>query len=532
MTDPALIAFAACAALLAATGIGVWIGCTRSRASTARVISDLETKAQVLANDSQHSEQTLARVEQAFKEQAEALREEAERRASAEERARQTAELEAAIASLKEENDRRLNEQSVVQVKLAKLESEHSLLQEQRATFEGHLEKSRSQLDASREEIVSLRAQLADAQARLASAQELIGKTDALKEQMTHHFQSLANDVLEAKSKRFCEQNQENLGALLNPLRERIAEIQKKVDDTYSNESKERVSLQGEIRRLAELNQRITTEAANLTTALKGSNKAQGTWGEVVLETVLESSGLREGHEYLRQNSITDQDGTRSQPDVVINLPERRHMVIDSKVSLIAYERFAGAETDEERDLSLRAHLVSMRSHAKRLSEKNYQSLYGLQSLDFVLMFVPIEPAFMQAVNGDRALYMDAWKQNVILVSPTTLLATLSTIASIWRREYQNQNAQEIARHCASLYDKFVGFVEDLEDVGKKLSATQRSYDGAKSKLTSGRGNLLKQIDRVRLLGVKPSKQLPDAMLNAALIDEEDEAPSIVQSAN
>lgn len=519
-------------AIFVSIAIGIWFG--RNHVSTVAVKSNTELAARIETqeNESRRLTESLTQTQEDSKQQANELRQETERRSSAEERARHIPRLEEAVASAEAKAANKDQEISGLRIQIARLQSELSSLTSEYASMKADANTIGADLSQKLQEILGLRTDLAEARARLDGAHEQLGKTDVLKEQMTHQFQALANDILEAKSKRFAEQNQENLGALLNPLRERIAEFQKKVEDTYSTESKERVTLQGEIQRLAELNNRINTEAANLTNALKGSNKSQGAWGEFVLETVLESSGLREGHEFTRQVSIAGEDGARSQPDVVINLPESRHMVIDSKVSLVAYERFASAETDTEREVALRAHLSSMRSHLKKLSEKNYQSLYGLRSLDFVLMFIPIEPAFMQAVNGDRALYMDAWKQNVILVSPTTLLATLSTIASIWRREYQSQNALEIARHCASLYDKFVGFVEDLEDVGKKLAATQRSYDDAKSKLSSGRGNLLKQVDRVRLLGVKPSKQLPPAMLSTALIDEEDETPGVAQSAS
>jgi len=344
--------------------------------------------------------------------------------------------------------------------------------------------------------------------------------TDA-KEDLAVRFKNLASEILEDKSRRFAETNKQGLETLLNPLREKIGEFQVKVEQAYDKESRERLTLQGEIKRLAELNAQISEDAVNLTRALKGDSKTQGTWGELVLEKLLESSGLRLNEEYVVQKSFLNEEDRRSKPDVVVNLPEKRHVVIDSKVSLTAYDRYVGAEQEPERQAALRQHVVSVRSHVMELSAKNYQNLYGLESLDFVLMFVPAEPACMLAMQSERDLFLDALRKNVLIVSPSSLIGVLRTIAHIWRQEYQNRNAKELARHCAALYDKFVGFVEDLEDIGRKLEATLLSYEGAKGKLTTGRGNLIRQAERIRSLGVKPTKALPAHLVEEAVENAE-----------
>ncbi|WP_062788641.1 DNA recombination protein RmuC [Aquitalea pelogenes] len=370
--------------------------------------------------------------------------------------------------------------------------------------------------------LASVRAENAELQTRLdAEREQAIEKLKLLqqaREQLSDQFRVLANQILEEKSARFAEQNKTSLGSLLEPLRERIAEFQLRVEQTYDKESKERLSLQNEVARLAALNQQISADAVNLTQALKGSNKTQGTWGELVLERVLASSGLRRGEEYVLQAALGNDDGALLRPDVIVHLPEDKHMVIDSKVSLTAYERYASASDEATRVEQLRLHLASVRQQVRNLSEKNYQQLHGLQSLDFVLMFIPVEPAFMLAVAEDDTLFADAFERNVLIVSPSTLLATLRTIASIWRREMQGRNAQEIAQHCGRLYDKFVGFVTDLEEIGKRLDAAQKAYGMAHNKLVAGRGNLIAQAEKVRKLGVKPSRQIRVDLLT----DEED----------
>ncbi|MBT2325733.1 DNA recombination protein RmuC [Variovorax paradoxus] len=350
------------------------------------------------------------------------------------------------------------------------------------------------------------------------AAQKLQLLTDA-KDALSDQFKALASDILEEKSKRFAEQNQASLGQLLDPLKTQLTEFKGKVEDFYVKEGKERTALSEQVRQLADLNRTLSDDAKNLTTALKGENKTQGNWGELVLERVLEVSGLRKGHEYVVQDSQTREDATRAQPDVVIHLPEERRLVIDAKVSLVAYEELTKADSDEARVLAVRRHLDSVRGHIKALSEKRYQALYGLQSLDFVLLFVPIEPAFMAAVSHDSALFMDAWDRNVLLVSPSTLLFVVRTVAHLWRQESQSKNAQDIAKRGADLYEKLHDFVKDLETVGNRLRQAQEAFDAAQKRLSTGRGNVIRQAEMLRELGVKPAKVMAGPLVEAAMQD-------------
>jgi DNA recombination protein RmuC len=328
---------------------------------------------------------------------------------------------------------------------------------------------------------VALTSELAELTTRLdverSQGEEKLNLLLQAREVLANQFKSLANDILEEKAKRFTEQNQANIGQLLEPLKTKLQEFQGKVEEVYVQEGKDRTALAEQVRQLMELNHSLSQDARNLTRALKGSGKAQGNWGELVLERVLEASGLRKGEEYDVQESHHRDDGTRAQPDVVVHLPEDRHLVVDAKASLTAYEDYATAEDEGDRQAAIKRHLDSVRAHIKGLSDRNYQVLYGLKSLDFVLMFVPIEPAFMLAVTHDRELFMDAWQKNVLLVSPSTLLFVVRTVAHLWRQEAQSRNAQEIAKRGAELYDKLVGFVVDLESLGNRLKQAQRDYD-------------------------------------------------------
>jgi DNA recombination protein RmuC len=333
---------------------------------------------------------------------------------------------------------------------------------------------------------------------------------------LSDQFKNLANEILEEKSKRFAEQNQQNLDILLKPLQEKLTDFRKQVDETYQSEARERFALKQEVEKLAGLNLRMTDETRALTNALKGESKTQGDWGELVLETILENSGLRKGEEYLVQDTQTISDGSRLQPDVVIRLPESKHLVIDSKVSITAYTRYIQADDDAIKTAELNSHVLSIKQHIQGLSAKNYQDLYGVGSIDFVLMFIPIEPAFLAAMRHAPDIYQDALKKNIVIVCPSTLLATVRTVAHLWRQEHQNRNAQEIARQCASLYDKFVGFVEDLDKVGQRLEQAQISYADAVGKLKTGRGNLIRTAENVKKLGVKPNKSLPSKLTDVA----------------
>ena len=366
-----------------------------------------------------------------------------------------------------------------------------------------------------------LRARLeAELEAERRQAAEKIAllqsSTQEAKDALSNQFKNLANEILEERSRRFALQNQENLNVLLKPLSEKLSEFRQQVNDTYQNEARERFALKQEIERLAGLNLQMSNDTKALTNALKGESKTQGDWGELVLETILENSGLRKGEEYLVQDTQTMADGSRLQPDVVIRLPEAKHLVIDSKVSITAYTRYMQADDESQKNAELGAHVQSIRQHIQGLSAKNYQDLYGLGSIDFVLMFIPVEPAFLAAMRHAPDIYQEALRKNIVLVCPSTLLATVRTVAHVWRQEHQNRNAQEIARQCANLYDKFVGFVDDLEKVGQRLEQAQVSYGDAVNKLKTGKGNLIRTAENVKKLGVKPNKSLPNQLLDTS----------------
>jgi len=346
-----------------------------------------------------------------------------------------------------------------------------------------------------------------------------LGRIESLneaKETLTNQFKNLANEILEDKSKRFTEQNAASLDALLKPLQTKLTEFKEQVSNTYGNEARERHALKSEIERLANLNLKMSDETRSLTQALKGDSKVQGNWGELVLESILESSGLRKGEEYVIQDSHTQSDGSRLQPDVVIKLPEGRSLVVDSKVSITAYARHAETSDEGIAEKELAAHILSLRQHIQGLSSKNYSALYGIGSVDFVLMFVPIEPAFLLALKTAPNLYQEALAKNIVLVCPSTLMATLRTVAHLWRQDHQNRNALEIAKQCGNLYDKFVGFVDDLEKLGQRLDQAQTSYHDAFNKLKTGKGNLIRSAEKVRELGVKPSKNLAAPLIESS----------------
>ena len=356
---------------------------------------------------------------------------------------------------------------------------------------------------------------------KLLSQEKLQLLTDAKKE-LSDQFKALAGEILDEKTRKFTEQNQTNLNQLLDPLKTKLIEFQAKVDDVYVKDTTDRTALREQVKQLFALNSTLSQDAKNLAQALKGSSRAQGTWGELILERLLESSGLRKGEEYQVQAAHSREDGTRAQPDVVVRLPEDRNLVIDAKVSLLDYETHYSVDDEAERVAALQRHLNSVRNHIKSLSGRNYQSLYGLKSLDFVLMFIPVEPAFMIAVQHDRQLFTDAWDKNVLLVSPSTLLFVVRTVAHLWRQEAQSRNAQDIANRGAELYDKLCGFVTDLERLGERLRQAQDSYNDAHGKLTRNRGNVIRQAEMLKQLGVKPSKNLPGPLVEAASDDEKD----------
>jgi DNA recombination protein RmuC len=420
---------------------------------------------------------------------------------------RQFGETNAQLTDLRESSAR---DNGKLRAELTAERTAATLVVDELAVAKTSLSQAEAQVGELTDQLTQLRTQ---AEAEQKNSVEKIELLLQAKVALSDQFKTLANDILEEKSKRFAEQNREGISLLLEPLKTKLTEFQGKVEEVYVNEGKDRSALSAQVHRLVELNQSLSQDAKNLTLALKGSAKTQGNWGELILERVLEASGLRKGHEYHVQDSQTREDGSRGQADVIIDLPEERKIVVDAKVSLVAYERFTTADTDEARALSLRQHLDSVRSHIKSLSEKRYHTLYGVKSLDFVLAFVPVEPAFMTAVTNDESLFMDAWNRNVLLVSPSTLLFVVRTVAHLWRQEAQSKNAQEIAKRGGDLYDKLCGFVEDLETIGNRLGQAQKAYDLAHGKLAVGRGNVIRQAEMLRDLGVKPTKTLPAATL-------------------
>jgi DNA recombination protein RmuC len=401
------------------------------------------------------------------------------------------------------------------------LESERSALAERARQLEQQLQEGRSRQEQDRQQQLELNGKLSEAVTLNRNLQEKLqsqkAELEALQDRFTKEFENLANRILEEKSQKFVEQNRNNLDVILNPLKEKIRDFEQKVDQAYKSEAAERNSLKGEIGKLVELNKQISDEAHNLARALKGDTKKQGNWGEFILEKILEHSGLERDREFKVQHSTSNEEGRRVQPDVVVFLPDNKHLIVDSKVSLVAYEAMVNAGSEEEREQYLREHVQSVKNHVRQLSEKKYQSAEGMNAPDFVLLFMPIEPSFSVAIQGDTELFAYAWDRKIVIVSPSTLLATLRTIASLWKQERQTRNALEIARVGGALYDKFKGFIDDLIDVGKKMDAAKAGYSDAMNKLSSGPGNIIKRIEDLRKLGAKSSKELPQALVERAL---------------
>lgn len=335
-----------------------------------------------------------------------------------------------------------------------------------------------------------------------------------LRQNFNQEFENIAHRLFKEHSREFSENSTKNLGDLLNPLKERIQQFEKKVNDVYDIELRDKTSLREEVRMLYSLNKQISEEANNLTKALKGEVKTMGNWGEVMLERILEQSGLEKGTMYKTQVSTTNEEGKRYQPDVIIYLPDKKHIVIDSKVSLLAYERYTNAENEDDRQKYIKEHLASVYNHVKILSSKNYQQSEDFNSPDFVLLFIPIEASFGIAVKEDASLFDFAWQNKIVIVSPSTLLATLMTIQSIWKQDNQTKNAMEIAKQGANLYDKFAGFVEDLRKIGNNLNTTQKAYDDAMGKLFTGKGSLVSRVESLKKLGLRPTKTLPERLID------------------
>lgn len=387
------------------------------------------------------------------------------------------------------------------------------------------IDESNNKLD---EEVRSLRNEKTELQSRLSSnlteiknlqhkLSEEKAEIEELNTRFTKEFENLANKIFSENSTRLSELNKEKISSVLNPLGEKIKAFESRVNDIYSSDTKDRAALKEQIKMLSELNQQMSKDADNLTKALKGESKTQGTWGEFILETLLDKSGLVKGDQYKIQESITQEDGRRLQPDVVVYLPENKTLIIDSKVSLNAYERYNSSDDDEERKGFLKQHIDSIRNHIKALGDKNYQNITKLNSPDFVLMFLPIEPAFALAVQNEASIFNYAFERNIVIVSPSTLFAVLKTIESIWRQEKQSKYAQEIAVQSGRLYDKFVNFLNDLEQVGQRLDQAQRSFESAKRKISAGQGNMITTAEKIRELGAKNAKTLPDSYVDKAL---------------
>lgn len=390
--------------------------------------------------------------------------------------------------------------------------------QERSKSLELHIAELKRDLESERKNALEAHNSLAAAEADYRNVQEKLidqkKELENLNEKFAAQFKNLANEIFEEKSKKFTDQNKSNMFDLLKPLGEKIVEFERKVEDTHKDTITRNSALKEQLENLQRLNLQMTREAENLTKALKGDSKTQGAWGEFILESILEKSGLEKDREYTIQESFTTEEG-RFRPDIIIRLPEKRHVIIDSKVSLTAYNNFVNAATDEEKITALKAHLISIRQHLKGLSEKNYQKISD-RNLDFIIMFIPIEPAYILAIQSDKRLYEEALEKRIVFVSPTLLIPSLQLIKNVWKQEYQNRNSQEIAKHATSLYEKFAGFTNDLIDIGNQLKKTQTSYENAMNKLATGNGNLVKSAERFKALGLKPTKAIDQRLLDRA----------------
>ncbi len=352
---------------------------------------------------------------------------------------------------------------------------------------------------------------------------EKLSLLENAEKQLSVQFENLANKIFEQKSEKFTKTSESGITQLIAPLKDQIETFKRQISDQYVKEGQERASLKTEILGLKELNIQITEEAAALTNALKGDNKQQGNWGELVLERILSESGLRSGHEYETQKSLKDDDGKRYQPDVIVHLPNDKDIIIDSKVSLIAHEKYVNADNDEDRQRAIKEHVNSLNAHIKGLSKKDYQDLTGVRTLDYVLMFIPIESAFISAIEHAPELIKRALDNQIMLVSPTNLLVALRTINNIWQYEYQNQNANKIADQARKMYDKFHGFINDMEKIGRNVDATSKAYEAAMGKLSTGRGNLVRQAELFKKLGVTPTKSLDSSLVDNSSDGEDDD---------
>ena len=393
-----------------------------------------------------------------------------------------------------------------------------SQIRQENQTLTNELNQLESELNQYRQQNVAQFATISELKTRLEETRNAAHERQTILEQseqrLTTQFENLANRIFEHSGKKIEQQNKQSLNFLLSPLKEQLESFKKQVQDSFGEEAKERHTLTHEIRNLQQLNQQMTKEATNLTNALKGNNKIQGNWGEFILSQILDNSGLRLGYEYDTQVNLTNENNQRLQPDVIVHLPQGGDVVIDSKVTLVAYERYFNNDEEIVKTKALSDHLTAVRNHLKQLSQKDYHKLIGINSLDYILMFIPVEPAFLCAIDSDPSLINDALKNNIMIVSPTTLLVALRTIHNLWRYEHQNRNAELIADKASKLYDKVRGFVEDMENLGSTLDKAQQTYQNSLNKLSKGRGNIIGQIERFRELGVEVKKPInPDIAL-------------------
>jgi DNA recombination protein RmuC len=420
-----------------------------------------------------------------------------------------------AIAGIpQDEYQSALDKVNMLQIEKGKLEERVRMISEELKSFSENITAERNKNEQLTIESASLKTSNENL---LKNLNEQEHKLKELEERFKIEFQNIANKLLDENSKKFTMQNKENLDNLLNPLKEKIQTFEKKVEETHRESLEKNAGLIQQILHLKEMNQKISEEAQQLTKALKGDTKKQGNWGELILEKVLERSGLVKDAEYKTQFSTTNVEGSRIQPDVIIFLPDSKHIIIDSKVSLLAYNNMVNAEMDEQREKFLAEHIASVKNHIKGLSDKSYQSSGDLTTPDFVLLFMPIESSFSVAIQSDNELFNFAWDRKIVIVSPSTLLATLRTIASIWKQERQTRNALEIARQAGGLYDKFTGFINDLVEVGKKMDMAKSSYSDAMNKLSSGSGNIVKRVEDLKKLGAKTEKAIPQALVDRAV---------------
>jgi DNA recombination protein RmuC len=411
-------------------------------------------------------------------------------------------------------------EKIVVEKEKSTLEERTILLQQSKDIIENNFIESQKELknnQKEKEKLISekstLVSELKSLDAKLA---ENKGEVEKLNEKFTKEFENLANKILDEKSLKFTTQNQENIKNILNPLQEKIKGFEDKVEKTHKESIDYHAALRQQILGLKELNQQMSKETLNLTKALKGDNKIQGNWGELVLERVLEKSGLEKDREYFVQQSFTNEEGRRILPDVVIHLPDNKKMIVDSKVSLVAYEQYINEEDETLKERFLKEHVASLKRHVDQLSDKKYEDIYKIESPDFVLLFIPIEPAFAIALNADTYLYNKAFEKNIIIVTPSTLLATLRTIDTMWNNEKQQRNALEIARQAGALYDKFQGFLIDLIGIGKRIDESKKEYSNAMNKLVEGRGNIITSVEKLKKMGAKAKKSLPEKIIERA----------------